>query len=94
VCQCVPEGGQCPIDWVMISRLDSTLIKKKIKFSSFFLQIQSVAVVKLYMMRKGFLIYEEMRKYFRIYKEAVALFRISLYMRKILLSLLSVYSMF
>jgi hypothetical protein len=54
------------------------------------------AVAKTYM-RKGFLIYEEMRKYLVIYKEAVshdfasAFFWISLYMRKILLSFLSVH---
>ncbi len=54
-------------------------------------------VAKSYM-RKGFLIYEEMRKYFVIYEEAVshiydfstAPFWISLYMRKILFSFLSV----
>jgi hypothetical protein len=42
----------------------STLIKKKIKFSSYiYKEIQSRAVAKSYM-RKGFQIYEEMRKYF------------------------------
>jgi hypothetical protein len=43
----------------------ATLIKKKIKFSSY-REIQSGAVAKSYM-RKGFLIYEEMCKYFPIY---------------------------
>ncbi len=47
-------------------------------------------------MRNGFLIYEKMRKYFSIYEEAVSLwlcnwFWISLYMRKIWFSFLSVY---
>ncbi len=50
--------------------------------------------------RKGFLIYEEMRKYFSIYEETVshvydfstAPFWISLYMRKIWFSFLSVYN--
>ncbi len=42
-----------------------TLIKKKIKFSSY-KKIQSGAVEKSYMM-KSFLIYEEMRKYLVIY---------------------------
>ncbi len=46
-----------------------TLIKKKIKCSSYI--GQSEAVAKSYM-RKGFLIYEEMRKYFPIYEEAVS----------------------
>ncbi len=46
-----------------------TLIKKKIKFSSYIKKIQSGAVAKSYM-RKGFLIYKEMRKYFPIYEEA------------------------
>jgi hypothetical protein len=47
-----------------------TLIKKKIKFSSYthilYKEIQSGAVAKSYM-RKGFLIYEEMLKYLVIY---------------------------
>ncbi len=48
-----------------------TLIKNKIKFSSYtYKEIQSGAVSKSYM-RKGF-IYEEMRKYFPIYEEAVS----------------------
>jgi hypothetical protein len=55
-------------------------------------------VAKSYM-RKGFLICEEMRKYFVMYEEAVSRIRvcnlslldfISLYMRKILFSFLSV----
>jgi hypothetical protein len=58
----------------------STMIKKKIKFSSY---------IKSYM-TKGFLIYEEMRKYFPIhmrrplviYDFATAPFWISFYMRK------------
>jgi hypothetical protein len=57
------------------------------------------AVAKSYM-RRGFLIHEEMRKYLTIYEEAIghilydfatAPFWISLYMRKILLSFLSVW---
>jgi hypothetical protein len=48
-----------------------TLIKKKIKFSSYIREIQNGAVAKSYM-RKGFLIYEEMRKYFPTYEEAVS----------------------
>ncbi len=47
----------------------STLIKKKIKFSSYIRKFQSGALAKSYM-RKGFL-NEEMRKYFPIYEEAV-----------------------
>ncbi len=76
--------------------LSLTLIKKKIKFSSY---IQSGAVANSYM-RKSFLIYEEMRKYFPIYSMRRPLFihdfanaplRISLYMRKIWFSFLSVH---
>ncbi len=56
------------------------------------------AVAKSYM-RKGFLIYEEMLKYLVIFEEgplviydfSTAPFWISLYMRKILFSFLSVY---
>ena len=40
-----------------------TPIKKKIKFSSYFKEIQIGTVAKPNV-RKGFLIYEEMRKYF------------------------------
>jgi hypothetical protein len=47
-----------------------TLIKKKIKFSSYIKEIQNGAVAKSYI-RKGFL-YEEMRKYLIIYEEAVS----------------------
>jgi hypothetical protein len=47
-----------------------TLIKKKIKFSSYIIHLGAVA--KTYM-RKGFLIYEEMRKYLVIYEEAVSI---------------------
>jgi hypothetical protein len=43
-------------------RTYSTLIKKKIKFSSY---KRKFGVAKTYM-RKGFLIYEKMRKYFPI----------------------------
>ncbi len=55
---------------------------------------------KMQYMRKGFLIYEEMRKYLVIYSMrrllviydfATAPFRISIYMRKIFFSFLSVY---
>jgi hypothetical protein len=45
---------------------NSTLIKNKIKFSSYIRKFRSGAVAKSYM-RKGFLIYEEMRKYLVIY---------------------------
>ncbi len=49
-----------------------TLIKNKIKFSSYtYKEIQSGAVAKSHM-RKGFLIYEVLRKYFPIYEEAVS----------------------
>jgi hypothetical protein len=41
-------------------------------------------------MRKGFLIYEEMRKHFTVYEEAAS-FWISLSMRKIFFSFLSVH---
>jgi hypothetical protein len=51
--RCLPPSPSC------------TLIKKKIKFSSYIRKIQSGAVAKSYM-RKAFLIYEEMRKYFTI----------------------------
>ncbi len=47
-----------------------TLIKKKIKFSSYIRKFRGGAVEKSYL-KKGFLIYEEMRKYFPIYEEAV-----------------------
>ncbi len=69
--------------------------KKENKIFLIYKDIQSGAVAKSYM-RKGLLIqYEEMRKYFPIYEEAVshdfatAPFWISLYMRKIWLSFLS-----
>ncbi len=48
-----------------------TLIKKKMKLSSYKKEIQMGLVAKSYVM-KGFLIYEEMRKYFTIYEEAVS----------------------
>jgi len=55
-----------------VAALVSTLIKKKIKFSSYLYQeIQSGAVAKSYM-RKGFLKYEKMRKYFPKYEEAIS----------------------
>ncbi len=62
-------------------------------------EIQMGSVAKSFM-RKGFLIYEEMRKYLTIYEEAVSHtvfdfatdpFRISLFMRKIRFSFLSVF---
>ncbi len=60
-------------------------------------EIQSGAVAKSYM-GKGFLIYEEMRKYFPIYVEPLVIYDfataplwISLHMRKIWFSFLSVY---
>jgi hypothetical protein len=60
--------------------------KKENKIFLIFKEIQMGAVEKSYM-RKGFLIYEEMRKYLVKYEEA---FWISLSMRKILFSVLSV----
>ncbi len=47
-----------------------TLIKKKIKFSSYIGKFRVEQLQKSYI-RKGFLIYEEMHKYFPIYEEAV-----------------------
>ncbi len=52
-------------------RKDSTLIKKKIKFSSLYKEIQMGSGAKSYM-RKSFLISEKMGKYLTIYKEAVS----------------------
>jgi hypothetical protein len=76
----------------------STLMKKKIKFSSYTVQYKEIQSGKSYM-GKGLLIYGEMRKYFPMYEEAVshtydfatAPLWISLYMRKICFSFLSVY---
>ena len=72
--------------------------KKENKIFLIYKEIQMGAVGKSFM-RKGFLIYEEMRKYylylrrpFIIYDFATASFWISLYMRKILFSFLSVYN--
>jgi hypothetical protein len=49
-----------------------TPIKKKIKFSLIYNEIQSGAVAKSYI-RKGFLIiHEERRKYLTIYEEAIS----------------------
>ncbi len=51
--------------------LTGTLIKKKIKFSSYAMKFRMEQFAKSYMM-KGFLIYGEMRKYLLIYEEAVS----------------------
>jgi hypothetical protein len=48
-----------------------TLIKKKIKFSSYLRKFRVEQLQSHICMRKGFLICEEMRKYFPIYEEAV-----------------------
>ncbi len=53
-------------------------------------EIQMGSVAKSYI-RKGFLIYEEMRKYLTIYDFATDPSLISLYMRKIWFSIVSVY---
>jgi hypothetical protein len=55
-------------------RCTCALIKKKIKFSSLYQEIQKWSSCKIIYMRKGFLIYEEMRKYLAIYEyeEAVS----------------------
>jgi hypothetical protein len=50
----------------------------------------AVAKSYMYIMRKGFLLYEEMSKYLVIYAFATAPFWIFLYMRKISFSFLSV----
>jgi hypothetical protein len=55
------------------------------------MEIQNGAVVKSYM-RKGFLIYEDMRKYLVIYDFATAPFQISLYIRRLWFSFLSVWT--
>ncbi len=57
--------GQATARWCAF---ESTLIKKKRKFSSY---IRKFRWDQLYM-KKGFLIYEEMRKYLVIYEEAVS----------------------
>ncbi len=54
---------------VRIFQYKSTLIKKKIKFSSYIRKFRSGTVAKS-CIRKGFLIYEEMCKCFPIYEEA------------------------
>jgi hypothetical protein len=61
-----------PIVQITIRRTNQnyTLLKKKIKFSSFIRKFRNGAVAKSYM-REGFLMYEEIRKYLTIYKEAV-----------------------
>jgi hypothetical protein len=46
--------------------------KKENQIFLIYREIQSGAVAKLYNMRKGFLLYEEMRKFFPIYEEAVS----------------------
>jgi hypothetical protein len=51
--------------------IETTLIKKN-RISLIYKKIQSGAVAKLYMRRKGFLVYKEMRKYFPIYEEGVS----------------------
>ncbi len=52
--------------------LQATLIKKKVKLSSYIYRKFRLEQLQSYMM-KGFLIYEEMRKYFPIYEEALQL---------------------
>jgi hypothetical protein len=49
----------------------NTLLKKKIKFSLKYKEIQTGVIAKSYM-RKSFLIYEETRKYLVIYEKAVS----------------------
>ncbi len=49
-----------------------TLIKNKIKFSSYIGKFRVEQLQSHIYVRKGFLIYEEMRKYFPIYEEAVS----------------------
>jgi hypothetical protein len=49
-----------------------TLLKKKIKFSSYIRRFRQTGAVAKSYMRKGFLIYEEMRKYLVIFEEAVS----------------------
>ncbi len=75
----------------------TTLIKKKIKFSSYYKEIQSGAVAKSYLTngrhiyRKYLPISSYIRKPFLIDDCATAPLWISLYMRKIWFSFLSVY---
>jgi hypothetical protein len=47
--------------------------KNENKIFLIYKEIQSGAVAKSYIMRKGFLIYEEMHNYFLIYEETVSL---------------------
>ncbi len=82
-----------------VKQLYLTLIKKKVKLSSYiYKEIQNGAVAKSYM-RKGFLIYDEMRKYLPKYEEAVSHYMTLqllhsefpyMYIRKIWFSFLSV----
>jgi hypothetical protein len=60
-------GRGCPIQEVPPGKV--ALIKKKIKFSS---HIGNSEWSSCKVMRKGFLIYEEMRKYLAIYEEAIS----------------------
>ncbi len=55
-----------------LSALSSALIKKKIKFSSYTVEGDSVGSECKVICEDGFLIYEEMRKYLVIYDEAVS----------------------
>ncbi len=84
--------GICFFIWLMYTD------KKEKQFSSYLRKFRVEQLQSHIWLRKGFLIYEEMRTYFPIYEEAVshiwfvtAPFWISLYMRKIWFSFLSVY---
>ncbi len=56
----------------MVRNVVDTLIKKKIKFSSYIRKFRMEQLPSNIHMRKGFLIYEEMRKYLTKYEEAVS----------------------
>ncbi len=60
-----------PIVKIPICRTNQnyTLLKEKIKFSSYIRKFRNGAVAKSYM-REGFLIYDEIRKYLTINEEA------------------------
>jgi hypothetical protein len=69
-------GRECNCECVRVhivyyGNSESTLIKKKIKFSSYIRKFRVEQLQSHTYMRKGFLIYEEMLKYFPIYEEAV-----------------------
>ncbi len=50
----------------------ATLIKRKIKFSSYIRKFRVERLQIIWCMRKGFLIFEEMHKYLVIYEESVS----------------------